>query len=109
MAFIPEKFQRVLRMSVASKAKKVKQKGGLQELKIVHSVSRRGADVVTAEEVKTPRTVAGQKVSLSSQPNGSPSPTKRRKVDSQDNEPIPCHLKGPNDNRERQTLVFLLL
>ena len=54
MAFIPEKFQLVPRMSVASKAKKVKQKGGLQELKLVHLVSRRGADIVTAEEVKTP-------------------------------------------------------
>ena len=54
MAFIPEKFQRVPRMSVTSKAKKVKQKGGLQELKLVHLVSRRGADIVTAEEVKTP-------------------------------------------------------
>jgi hypothetical protein len=75
--------------------KKSRAKGALRELKIVQSVSRRGADIVATEEVKTPRRVA-QKASSSTQRNQSSSPTKRRKLDGWDDEPIPCHLEGPN-------------
>ena len=95
-------------MSFASKPKKIKAKGALRELKIVHSISRRGADVVKAEEIKTPPRVA-QKASLSTQLNQSSSPTKCRKLDGWNYEPILCHLEGPNDYKERQTLVFILL
>jgi hypothetical protein len=96
-------------MSVASKPKKVQRKGVLRELKIVQSVSRRGADVVAAEEVKTPRRVTAPTASSTTRPNQSSSPTKRRKLDGWDDEPIPCHLEGGEDHQERQTLVFLLL
>jgi hypothetical protein len=93
---------------MASKPKKIKAKGTVRELKIVHSVSRRGADIVTTEEVKTLGHVT-PKTSLCGQPNQSSSPTKRQKLDNWDSEPIPCHLEGSNDYKERQTLVFLLL
>jgi hypothetical protein len=95
-------------MSFASKPKKIKAKGTLRELKFINSVSRRGADVVKAEEVKTPQRVT-QKESSSSQVNQSSSPTKRRKLDGWDYEPIPCRLEGTNGDKERQTLVFLPL
>jgi hypothetical protein len=107
--FILEKFQYIPRMSLASKPKKVKRKGALRELKIVQSVSRRGADIVATEEVQTPRRVNAPKASSSTQRNQSSSPTKRRKLDGWDDKPIPCHLEGSGDYQERQTLVCLLL
>jgi hypothetical protein len=106
--FICQEFRHVPRMSLASKPKKVKQKGALRELKIVQSVSRRGADIVATEEVKTPRRVASPKAS-STQRNQSSSPAKRRKLDGWDEQPIPCHLEGHEEHQERQTLVFLQL
>ena len=90
---------------LASKPKKVKSKGVLRELKIVQTVSRRGADRLITEEVKTPRHES-QKTSSSSQ-NRSSSPVKRPKFDGSDAEPIPCYLDGP-DYWKRPTLVFLL-
>jgi hypothetical protein len=92
-------------MSFASKPKKIKAKGTLRELKIVNSVSRRGADIVKVEEDKTPR--RGTKgASSSSQLNQSLSPKKRQKLDVCDDKPIPCHFEGPNDDKERKTLVI---
>ena len=102
-----EKFQLVPTMSLASKRRKVKSKGTVQELKIVHSVSRRGADTLKAEEIKTPRRES-EKVSSSSQLNQSSSPIKRLKLDGLDDGLIPCDLEGPDDDKKRRTLVFLL-
>ena len=95
-------------MSLASKRRKVKSKGIVQELKIVHSVSRRGADTLKAEEAKTPQHES-QKASSSSRLNQSSSPIKRLKLDGLDDELILCDLEGPDDYKKRQTLVFLLL
>ena len=40
-------------MSLSSKLKKIKQKGGCQELKVVQTLTRKGYDIITTEEVKT--------------------------------------------------------
>ena len=98
-------------MSFASKPRKVKPKGMLKELKIVHSVSRRGVDVLKAEVMKTPRHKS-QKSPSSSRINHSSSPIKRQKADDLepfDAEPIPFHLEGHDEYKKRQTLVFIFL
>lgn len=92
-------------MSFISKARKVKQKGTVRELKIVQSVSRRGADTLKTEEVQTPRREA-QKASSARGINQSSSPRKRPKLDGFDAEMVPCHFEG---SEKRQTLVFILL
>ena len=86
-------------MSLASKPRRVKSKGVVRELKIVHSVSRRGSDTLKAEEIKTPQRES-QKSSSSSRLNQSSSPNKRRKLDEFDAEPIPCHLEGLDDYKK---------
>jgi hypothetical protein len=94
-------------MSLASKPRNVKAKGAVRELKIVHSISRRGADTLKAEEVKTPRRDS-KKGSSSSRLNQLSSPTKRPKRDGLDAESIPFALEGPDEYKRRQTLVFPL-
>ena len=42
-------------MSLSSKPKKIKRKGGCQELKVVQTLTQKGYDIITTEEVKTPR------------------------------------------------------
>lgn len=97
-------------MSLSSKPRKVKAKGAVRELKIVQSVSRRGADTLKAEEVTTPRRETG-KAPKSSHPNQTSSPRKRLKLSGFDGEPIPCHFEdhfeGHDDHDRRSTLVFL--
>jgi hypothetical protein len=94
-------------MVFASKHTKVKPKGLIRELKIVQTVSRCGLDTIKAEEVKTPRRKSG-KASSSSQLNPLSSPTKRPKLDAYDTKPIPFDLRGAEDDKKRQTLVFHL-
>ena len=95
-------------MSLISQARKVKQKGTVREHKIVPSVTRRGLDTLTTEEVQTPRRES-QKASPASRINQSSSPTKRPKLDGFDAEPLPCHFGGPDDYDTRRTLVCILL
>ena len=97
--------QSVSTMSLSSKPKKVKPKGTVQELKLVHSVNRRGAHTIRTEEVKTPKR-EGRSISTS-QHSCSSSPIKRLKLDASDNEPMPLVLEGPDTSKKRQTLVFL--
>lgn len=89
-------------MSHSSKAKKVKPKGSVRELKLVNSVTRRGADILKSEEVKTPK----KKAESTSRRNCSSSPTKRPKLDVFCDDAISCDLEGP-DAEKRQTMVFL--
>jgi hypothetical protein len=92
-------------MSLSSKPKKFKPKGTVRELKLVHTINRRGADTIKAEEVKTP----SRKAPSTSQHNHSSSSIKRPKMGTFfDLEPIPCDLDGPDMPKKRQTLVFLL-
>jgi hypothetical protein len=94
-------------MSLA-KPRKVKLKSTVRELKIVHSVSRDGVDILKAEEIKTPRPKP-QKSSSTSRLSQSSSPKKRLKLDDFEAEPIPCSFEGSDDYKKGQTLVFLLL
>jgi hypothetical protein len=93
-------------MSFSSKAKKVKPKGIVRELKLVHSTNRRGSDIIKTEEVKTPKK-SSKNASSSNQRNQSSSPTKRSKMDVSDMEPISFHLEGLESDMKRSTLVFL--
>jgi hypothetical protein len=95
-------------MAHVLKVKKVKPKGRIIELKVVHSITRRGLDTVTTEEVRTPRR-DGKKASSSKAKSQSSSPAKRPKLDGFDAEPLPFDLEGLEDNGKRQTLVFILL
>jgi|BogFormECP03_OM3_1039632.scaffolds.fasta_scaffold00095_7 hypothetical protein len=88
-------------MSLSSKAKKVKAKGSVRELKLVQSISRSGANIIKTEEVKTPHPAS------TSQRNNSSSPTKRRKIETFNGEPIPCYLEGTDMFKRRTTLVFI--
>ena len=90
-------------MSHISKAKKVKPKGTVRELKLVHSISRRGADIVKSEEVKTPK----KKNATTIQHNASSSPIKRLKLEAFNTDGIPCDLEEHNVSEKRQTLVCL--
>jgi hypothetical protein len=101
------KYLQVPSMSLA-KPKKVKLKSTVRELKIVHSVSRDGVDILKAEEIKTPRPKP-QKSSSTSRLSQSSSPKKRLKLDDFEAEPIPCCFEGSHDYKKGQTLVFLLL
>ena len=71
------------------------------------TVTRKGFDKITTEEVKTP--LRGPKNgSLTSQPQQSlSSPTKRLKLDPFEDEPIPWNIDGHEGSGKRQTLVFL--
>ena len=95
-------------MSLSAKPKKIKPKGTVQELKLVHTIGRRGADVIKAEEVKTPW--QGSQIAPStSQRNRSSSPVKRPRMDMLNSEPIPCNLEDSDTSKKRQTLVFIFL
>ena len=86
-------------MALSSKPKKFIPKGEVRELKLVHSISRTGADTIKTEEVKTPK-----KKKVTSK-NQSSSPVKHRRLDSFVNEPIKLDFHNPDLSRKRQTLV----
>jgi len=92
-------------MKLSSKPTKIKPKGRSRELKVVHTVSRKGYDTIKTEKVKTPprRTKAAPSTS---QPRPSLSPNKRRKLEPVDEEPILFNLEGLGASGKRQTLVF---
>jgi hypothetical protein len=79
-------------MSLSSKLRKVKLKGTVRELKLVHSINHRGADIIKTEEVKTPKWEA----TLTSQHSQSSSPVKHPKLGPSDNGPISFILEGPD-------------
>jgi hypothetical protein len=91
-------------MSLSSKLRKIKPKGTVQELKLVHTINRRGADTIKTEEVKTPQREAPS----TSQHGRSSSPIKRLKLDTSDIGSIPFVLESPDISKKRQTLVCLL-
>jgi hypothetical protein len=94
------------KMSFSSKPKKVKPKGSVKELKLVHTVDRRGRDTIKTEEVKTPR--GDRQPSPSKiQGNKSQSPSKRHKVDGYDVDPISFNGEEAGASTKRQTLVFI--
>jgi hypothetical protein len=92
-------------MSFASKPRKVKPKGTVRELKLVHSVNRRGAHVITTEETEKPKQAGPSE----SQHSRSASPIKRQKLEATDGAPIAVDLEGPDMTNKRQTLVFIHL
>ena len=85
-------------MSLSSKLKKIKQKGGCQELKVVQTLTRKGYDIITTEEVKTPCN-ANNAPSASQACQQSFSPKKCQKIESF-KEPIPFHLEGPGGSEK---------
>jgi hypothetical protein len=91
-------------MSLSSKRTKVKAKGNVRELKLVHSISRRGAEHIKTEEVKTPR----QETPSTSQRSCSASPVKRPKLQASESGPIPFILDGPDMYKKQHNLVCLL-
>lgn len=91
-------------MSGSSRHKKIKPKGTVRELKLVHSVTRGGVDTLKLEEVKTPRSRA-PKASSSTLQTHSSSPTKRAKLDDYGGDPIPFDLEDPDVSQKRKTLV----
>ena len=95
-------------MSHFSQARKVKREGIVRELKLVHTLTRRGLDTLKGEEVHTPRH-ASKKASSSKARTQSSSPAKRLKLHGFDAEPVPGSLDGPDDYDKRQTLVFIPL
>src|ERR1700732_3784470 len=90
-------------MSLSSRVQKVRPKGTVKELKIVHSINRRGQDTLKAEEVLTP----SKKAPPSIKGTSSSPPTKRQKVEALDWEGIECNLEEPDVSQKRQTLVRL--
>ena len=95
-------------MSLSSKPKKIKPKGAVQELRLVQSINRHGANTIKTEQVKTPRQGSARMPSTS-QRSRSSSPIKRPRMETFDLEPIPCNLEGLGVHKKRQTMVFLLL
>ena len=93
-------------MSLFSKPKKLKPKGTVRELKLVHTINRHGADTIKAEVVKTPQK-SSQTVPSTSRPNRSLSPIKRPRMEIFDSDPIPFNLEDPDISGKRQTMVFL--
>jgi hypothetical protein len=94
-------------MSVVSKSRKVKLRPTVRQLKLVQSVTRRGADTITTEEVKTPRQER-QKGPSSSRTKESSSPMKRPKLEGWDAKPVQCDFQGADEDGKRQTMVFIL-
>ena len=92
-------------MPFSSRPKKITPKGVVRELHLVETVSRRGRDVYKAEEVTTPHGRSKKAQSTSRQQNSS-SPTKRRKLEPFDEEPIPFDIDGHDGSGKRQTMVF---
>ena len=89
-------------MSLASRLKKVRLKGAVRELKIVDTVNHRGSDVLTLEEVKTPK----KRAASTSQRNLSSSPIKHPKLEAFEAESFPSDLDDGSTSKKRQTLVF---
>ena len=90
-------------MSLSSKPKKVKPQGAVRELKIVHTVNRRGGDTLKTEEVKTPS--HRMQMTPSKSRGGLSSPAKRLRME--DFDPIPFDVGESGIHNKRQTLVFL--
>src|SRR5271168_3845398 len=90
-------------MSLASRPKKVRLKGAVRELKLVDAVNCRGSDVLTLEEVKTPK----KRAASTSQRNLSSSPIKRPKLEAFEAESFPSDLDDGSTSKKHQTLVFL--
>src|ERR1700678_259479 len=90
-------------MLLTSRPKKVRLKGAVRELKIVDSVNRHGSDVLTLEEVKTPK----KRAASTSQRNLSSSPIKHPKLEAFEAESFPCDLDDASTSKKHQTLVFL--
>ena len=78
----------------------------MRELKLVHTVNRRGSDSLEFEEIKTPR--QGSKKAPMKSPHNHSSPLKRAKLDFSEDEPIPYHQESEDMFKKRQTLVILL-
>jgi hypothetical protein len=91
-------------MSFSFKPTKVKPKGTVRELKLVHSVNRCGAHTIKTEEVKTPK----QNTLLMHHHSGSSSPIKCPKLDASHDGRIPFHLEGSDTSKKWETLVCLL-
>jgi hypothetical protein len=96
--------QSVSVMYFSSKPTKVKPKGTVRELKLVHSVNCRGAHTIKTEEVKTPK----HNTLLMHYHSGSSSPIKHLKLDASHDGPILFHLEGSDTSKKRETLVCLL-
>jgi hypothetical protein len=94
------------KMLFSSKPKKVKPKGSVKELKLVHTVDHRGRDTIKTEEVKTPR---GDRQPSPSKNRGkkSQSPSKRHKVDGYDVDTVSFNGEEAGASTKRQTLVFI--
>ena len=93
-------------MSSSSKAKQVNVKfGNIRELKLVHSISRNGADTLKTEEVKTPRH-GSRNEAFTSRHSSYSSPNKRPRMETFEGEPIPWDLEEKDLPKKRQTLVF---
>ena len=90
-------------MSLASRLKKVRLKGAVRELKIVDAVNCCGSDVLTLEEVKTPK----KRAALTSQCNLSSSPIKHPKLEAFEAESFPSDLDDASASKKHQTLVFV--
>ena len=91
-------------MSGSSRHKKIKPKGTVRDLKLVHSVTRGGIDMLKLEEVKMLQSGA-PKASLSTPWTHSSSPTKRAKLGDYDGDPIPFNLEDRHISQKQQTLV----
>ena len=74
---------------LSSRPKKVKPKGTVRELKLVHTINRHGSHIIKTEEVKTPK----KETPSTSQHGCSSSPIKCQKLDAFDDEPIPFILE----------------
>ena len=100
-------FLNTSKMSLSSRAKKIKAKGAFQELKLVQTVSRKGLDTIRTEEVKTPRRGAKNGLSTSHLNETLSSPIKRQKLEPFDDGPILWDIEGPNaiESVKRHTLV----
>jgi hypothetical protein len=92
-------------MSFSSRAKKVKPKGIVRDLKLVQTINRRGANTIKTEEIITPKHGSNDFASTS-QRNYSSSPNKRRRIDNFDGESLPFDLDVDDSSKRRQTLVF---
>jgi len=92
-------------MSLSSRPRRIKAKDTVREMKLVHSITRRGCDTIATEEIETPT----QDTASTSRHSRSCSPVKRQKLETFEDGPIPIVLDGPDMPKKRQTLVSLLL
>lgn len=93
-------------MSFSSKPKKVQPKGTVRELKLVHTVNRRGRDTIKTEEVRAPEK-GQQSTPSTSQRACSSSPLKRQRLDDFQINPISLNLnlEDVDVSKKRHTLV----